>query len=424
MSKIVTKSAKNQIVDWSTSMIVSMIDMKSIDLDPDYQRGYVWDHKLKVRFIDSILDHVYIPPIIVNKRCINEEEDDYQYICIDGKQRIMTLYDFVKDNIKIERGGKVLTFSNLSTSDRNHIMTTCYFKVVTFENISMDEERKTFKVIQNAKKLSKAQKLNSSNVTLSMVVDFILNKLDLSSVFNVIKIGNDKVKDFRYTIAKSIIFMSNPFSMDYKDFNEDKMNTYTFDQSVIDYISTNNNNNNNMKVDMNDKIKKVIRMKEVFKVFEEVVKSGALTNISSTIQLKTTKSVIPYTSSDLIATIAYIKFVIDDIEKNNLGTINDALPNIITMIKRIYSLISIKKRLVREEKEKNRKYKDDFIATNTDYSAIEQKLRMFFIVSMFPHERDEVILQRFNTCQLCYTCLMLTANDQFTSSKKNTCNKH
>lgn len=78
--------------DLSFRELISMYDEGDLE-KPELQRHYVWDKKEASRFIDSILLGLPVPSIFLAKT-----EDDRRLI-VDGYQRIMTVYDYVKRGI-------------------------------------------------------------------------------------------------------------------------------------------------------------------------------------------------------------------------------------------------------------------------------------------------------------------------------------
>jgi hypothetical protein len=64
-----------------------------IDLDADYQREKIWSRKNQEELLDSIIKNIDIPKIYL-ARVTNNENFDYE--CIDGKQRMATLLSFFK----------------------------------------------------------------------------------------------------------------------------------------------------------------------------------------------------------------------------------------------------------------------------------------------------------------------------------------
>jgi len=105
-----------------------------IDMDPDYQRGYVWDDSDKEKLLDSIFKGIEIGKIALIK---NEFNDSYSYEMFDGKQRLSTLVDFVMDKYKY----KGFYFSELSSKDNFHILNNYFISVALIEN-SITEKQK------------------------------------------------------------------------------------------------------------------------------------------------------------------------------------------------------------------------------------------------------------------------------------------
>lgn len=65
-----------------------------IELNPPYQREEVWDNARQKQLITSIIEGIPIGSIILNDQGIDDE--DKEYIVIDGKQRVSTLINFYK----------------------------------------------------------------------------------------------------------------------------------------------------------------------------------------------------------------------------------------------------------------------------------------------------------------------------------------
>lgn len=96
------------ITSWGADMSFrELINMYEDDelLKPELQRKYVWDKAEASRFIESILLGLPIPSIfLANTR-------DGNKLIIDGFQRIMTVYDYVKKGI-FAKDGKVFKLVN------------------------------------------------------------------------------------------------------------------------------------------------------------------------------------------------------------------------------------------------------------------------------------------------------------------------
>ncbi|MEZ8127971.1 DUF262 domain-containing protein [Enterovibrio norvegicus] len=76
--------------------IVNRINRGLIDLQPDFQRGEVWNTLKKQRLIDSILRGWHIPPIhLISSPSTNKIE------VLDGQQRLVSIRDFMAGDFPI-----------------------------------------------------------------------------------------------------------------------------------------------------------------------------------------------------------------------------------------------------------------------------------------------------------------------------------
>src|SRR5437762_2645791 len=87
-----------------------------IDLDADYQREKVWSKTEQEELLDSIVKDIDIPKLYLAKTQNNKQFD---YECIDGKQRLLTLSSFLdpedgeKSPLLIDILNKKYTFKEL-----------------------------------------------------------------------------------------------------------------------------------------------------------------------------------------------------------------------------------------------------------------------------------------------------------------------
>ena len=88
--------AKNQVVRQLKSIAIKdFIEdyVYRIDLDADYQREKIWSQAEQELLLDSIIKNIDIPKLYLAEVTDNE---NFDYECIDGKQRMTTLLDFFK----------------------------------------------------------------------------------------------------------------------------------------------------------------------------------------------------------------------------------------------------------------------------------------------------------------------------------------
>ncbi len=80
------------------SLFSMYFNQYGIDLDPDYQRGNVWDEDQKVALIDSIFKNIDIGKFAIIKRPWgndpNKPQTPHLSEMLDGKQRLTALIDF------------------------------------------------------------------------------------------------------------------------------------------------------------------------------------------------------------------------------------------------------------------------------------------------------------------------------------------
>lgn len=89
----------SQPFDWTISSLRDKYERGQIDLQPAYQRDYVWALKpeLPSRLIESLLLQIPIPPIYFGKM------PGQKFEVIDGQQRLTTLIRFVRNEFSLQR---------------------------------------------------------------------------------------------------------------------------------------------------------------------------------------------------------------------------------------------------------------------------------------------------------------------------------
>ena len=100
-----------------------------LDMNPDYQREYVWEEKDKVALIDSIFSNIDIGKFCFVHRDYSEE---LLYEVLDGKQRVRTILDFYENRFQYK--GKY--FNDLSVQDQN------WFENYTISSATIDNQSK------------------------------------------------------------------------------------------------------------------------------------------------------------------------------------------------------------------------------------------------------------------------------------------
>ncbi|ELY5873889.1 DUF262 domain-containing protein, partial [Cronobacter sakazakii] len=84
--------------DWTIETIDSQIKKGNIDLQPNFQRRGAWDDTRKSRLIESIIVGMPVPNIVLAEQKAHRG----RFIVIDGKQRLITINEFLSDKLKLK----------------------------------------------------------------------------------------------------------------------------------------------------------------------------------------------------------------------------------------------------------------------------------------------------------------------------------
>lgn len=112
--------------DLSFRELISMYEDDEL-VKPELQRKYVWDRTEASRFIESILLGLPVPSIFL-------AQAGSQKLIVDGYQRIMTVYDYVKRGV-FSADGKAFKLSNSEKINRR-------WRNKSFAELSVDDQRK------------------------------------------------------------------------------------------------------------------------------------------------------------------------------------------------------------------------------------------------------------------------------------------
>ena len=107
-----------------------MVENDVIDLAPKYQRRERWDTKRQSELIESFLLNIPVPPVYLS------EEEYGAYSIIDGKQRIMSVSDFLGNKYKLSRLSSFpdingLRFHQLPQQLQNTLKVRPFLRVIT-----------------------------------------------------------------------------------------------------------------------------------------------------------------------------------------------------------------------------------------------------------------------------------------------------
>lgn len=97
----------------SLSDLFRMISEKQLDLQPDFQRNYIWTNKKASKFIESLLLGIPIPTIFLSE----DNAEDAIYEVVDGQQRLTSIKRFFDDELKLTGLVTLSDFNNKKFKD-------------------------------------------------------------------------------------------------------------------------------------------------------------------------------------------------------------------------------------------------------------------------------------------------------------------
>lgn len=213
---------------------------------PNFQRNFVWKKHHKELLIDTILKNYYIPEVIFG----TAEEKEYEYIIIDGQQRITTIFDFMNDKIRIKDNTTIngidvsgLTYSKLPENIKLDVDAYTLNYVVLQGN---DEEmREMFLRLQNTVPLVKVEARNAISYKIRETIHQIL-KHNFFAITCQVNIKSNKRMKYN-EIVEQLLLLELYGIIDIKDYNIKKMyddygqlgipnDTYKEIINILDYM--------------------------------------------------------------------------------------------------------------------------------------------------------------------------------------------
>ncbi|ENP8321494.1 TPA: DUF262 domain-containing protein [Vibrio vulnificus] len=171
--------------DPDISSIVNRIKRGLIDLQPDFQRGEVWNPLKKQRLIDSILRGWHIPPI----HLISSPSTDKIEV-LDGQQRLVSIRDFIEGEFPINgtlepKDNEIFALDGLYWDElpqhyRDHIeLFTIRF--LTISDYKIGEPGELFHRLNHPTSLTSAEQRNAffgeSRQQVKSIADYMTNQL-------------------------------------------------------------------------------------------------------------------------------------------------------------------------------------------------------------------------------------------------------
>ncbi|KAJ3554806.1 hypothetical protein NM688_g2916 [Phlebia brevispora] len=194
-----------------------MLEQGDINLEADYQRDIVWHPTKQTGLIDSIFKNFYVPPVIFAVTYSSDGTE--KRVCIDGKQRLTSIWKFMQGTIPFKdslSGEKFYYKENVNRAEKGkiRILPDKYRKVfrtkqivcVEYSDLNPDSEREIFQRVQLGVALNAAEKLQAIHSSTSIFIrdilaDFIHDDLETSLQWD-----TSRANDFR-CVATAVFLM-------------------------------------------------------------------------------------------------------------------------------------------------------------------------------------------------------------------------
>lgn len=157
-----------KITTWQASTLLSKSD--SINDQPAYQRGKVWNKKKNALLIDSMLRGIDLPKIYLRKL----DKDIFEFEVADGQQRLNAIKEFRNNSFALlkgkEKGLKLSKIGNFDVGGRTYAVLPEELKekfddynitVAIISDTSGEEIRTLFGRLQEGERLNPAEKRNA-----------------------------------------------------------------------------------------------------------------------------------------------------------------------------------------------------------------------------------------------------------------------
>ncbi len=157
-----------------------------IDLDADYQREKVWSREDQEKLLDSIIQNIDIPKLYL---AAVKDSENFDYECIDGKQRMATLLNFYKpeqagDNpLTVRIAAERYTYERLKRELPTLAQKIDDFElsfVIYPENLEEEFIREIFRRLQLGVRLNSGELLKTHSGTLR---DFVYKEMGKEALF-------------------------------------------------------------------------------------------------------------------------------------------------------------------------------------------------------------------------------------------------
>ncbi|WAC57552.1 DUF262 domain-containing protein [Gordonia sp. SL306] len=188
---------------------MNRIESGELDLQPNFQRGEIWDIKRKQRLIDTVLRGWYVPAVHI---VVDSDEND---LVLDGQQRFATLRSFFADDFPVN--GNVdpisediqeldgLRYTQLPAPVRRRI-NRFVIPIVTLRDYEPEEPNELFFRLNQSYNLTPPEKRNALHSAARDQVRHLVNQLGTIGLLQHETVGfNNRRLAYDDIIARSCV---------------------------------------------------------------------------------------------------------------------------------------------------------------------------------------------------------------------------
>lgn len=154
---------KYSFIEFRIQKLVELIERDQVDLNPSYQRNFIWSSKDQKELIDTIMLGYPLPSFFMYRK------PDGNYEMVDGQQRSKTIFRFVKGHITSSKRTNSISYNGIDSEKFNSYR----LPIIIIEELSQGESLNEYYVWIN----KKGAHLNSSEVVKSEFHDTNFLKL-------------------------------------------------------------------------------------------------------------------------------------------------------------------------------------------------------------------------------------------------------
>lgn len=141
MRKLLYIKMEYQFQEFTINELFDLVEHNRIDLNPFYQRNFIWSLVNQKELIDSILSGYPLPAFFLYER------NNGTYEMVDGQQRTKTIYHFIKGAISSTKKSGAVFFRNIDQSQ----FLSYRIPIILIRNLSATESLRDFYVLINKK---------------------------------------------------------------------------------------------------------------------------------------------------------------------------------------------------------------------------------------------------------------------------------